>query len=88
MTNQMLGTLPTRNMRCTSYSLPSYLHCVNTLWPRHMERIEKHYSSLSINTLFKSNPKLEEYLREKYDGDIVGEVSHLSHISMSLGLAC
>ena len=54
----------------THHSVPG----IEELWARRIGRIEQHYSSLSIDTLFQHHPKLEEYLKECYDEDLVNKV--------------
>ena len=41
-----------------------------------MNRIQTHYMSLSVTTLFKHHPSLETYLRENYDEKLIIEVCH------------
>jgi len=47
-----------------------------------MERLERHYSALGIELLFKHHPGLEEYLKAEYDDDFVSEV-HSSSCSVA-----
>jgi hypothetical protein len=49
-----------------------------------MERLEKHYAALGVEVLFKNHPKLEEYLRERYDDELVSSVCSSLHNFPSL----
>ena len=54
-------------------------------WARRIEKIERYYSSLGVDLLFKHHPKLEEYLRQSFDDGLVGLVRLPSYDSTISG---
>jgi len=49
-------------------------------WARCIAKIERYYSSLGVDLLFKHHPKLEEYLKQNFDDKLVGLVCLPSYI--------
>jgi len=49
-----------------------------------MERLETYYATLGIELLFGRHPRLEEYLAERYDDELVSSVCLLSYNPVSL----
>jgi hypothetical protein len=84
MENPWLSIPQRSNTGCEFLSLLPCYHTTGTDGLRRMERLEKHYVALGIELLFKSHPKLEEYLRERYDDKLVSEVCSSSRNFPSL----
>ena len=51
----------------------------DALLSRYVERVLKHYSSLGVELLFERHPKVEEYLVQKFDEDLVTCVCPPTH---------